>query len=473
MFKYTIRSKWWIRRLLIAGCTLMILVLVSMFVFRGSRPWTCKDTSKCSIRLSVEILNHHQSKCKVTLKEPEHVEIRNNLWQTDEKDGLEMALYSAHLDPRDEYLHYPGSVRVLGVGAHPIDQKIYCHLWYKNLTKPVTVQAMVKDIGRGLEVKKKFYMEYIYTCPIHVMLILPRFVSVQFSKCGFVSSLLPLSVPANWDIRNEKVLSSKGQFTHEYGICVPVAYGQLDPYKIVEWFEFHRILGVTQFTIYNTGITGTGLRAFNHYDNMGMLRFRKMTPPVEDNGFWSKKLATLSALNRCLYENMFSYRYLVIIDLDEFIIPNNTTNYDDMIQSIKKSDEPDPPSWIFQNVYFWYDIKPDKPDPRHLRTLHFIKHVTPDKRGVSAKSFVNPRKCVAVNNHFCLWRTYDVDDYYWTRPVDSATAMVQHYKLCHLGKEECQKSMKKVYTSYRTSKFKDILTENAEDVLVELRLWAH
>jgi len=45
-------------------------------------------------------------------------------------------------------------------------------------------------------------------------------------------------------------LQDKPRQKERLAVCVPVAYGHIDPVKLIEWFEFQRILGVSLVGVY-------------------------------------------------------------------------------------------------------------------------------------------------------------------------------------------------------------------------------
>lgn len=40
-------------------------------------------------------------------------------------------------------------------------------------------------------------------------------------------------------------------------------------------------------------------------------------------------------LNDCLYRNLYSFKYLILLDTDEVIVPVRASNYHDLIELIK------------------------------------------------------------------------------------------------------------------------------------------
>lgn len=93
--------------------------------------------------------------------------------------------------------------------------------------------------------------------------------------------------------------------------------------RLIEYIELNFLLGVQHFTFYNHTVGPHVECVLNHY-------LKQKESPTVDVLEWNldlrsqKEIRTeglLAALNDCLYRNMYKYKYLALVDLDEFIIP--------------------------------------------------------------------------------------------------------------------------------------------------------
>ena len=95
--------------------------------------------------------------------------------------------------------------------------------------------------------------------------------------------------------------------------------------------------------------------------------------------YGSVKLASPASLNDCMMRNVYRYRYAVVIDFDEVIIPRFHDDYAQMLaHMIHKFQLKDRPyTFTFKNTYFFLSFKQDTEQPAYLRTLRFRQRVPP------------------------------------------------------------------------------------------------
>jgi len=96
-------------------------------------------------------------------------------------------------------------------------------------------------------------------------------------------------------------------------------------------------------------------------------------------------LANPASLNDCMMRNVYRYRYTVVVDLDEIIIPRSHDNYTQLMRHInfKYRSHNQPHTYLFHNTYFFLDLQPDVEQPAHMRTASFRQHAPPSPRNVS------------------------------------------------------------------------------------------
>jgi len=103
------------------------------------------------------------------------------------------------------------------------------------------------------------------------------------------------------------------------------------------------------------------------------------------------KLASPASLNDCMLRNVYRYRYTVVVDFDEFIIPRSHDNYSQLIEHINLMYRPHrlPHTYTFHNTYFFLDLAPDVQQPAHMRTAGFRRHAPPSTINASVYSQLN------------------------------------------------------------------------------------
>lgn len=385
----------------------------------------------------------------------------NNLWQVAYSKALTsgtgiVLIFGAYFDARPNI--YKETVRVLGVSTTSNRQSIFCQLWYANQSSPVIVQAVVKDTGRGLGVGGTKYQERLYSCEISQLVIAPHSVSLAFSNCENSTTLIPVHFPSPVKV-------------HDFGICVVIAYGTLNPVALVDWVEFNLLLGVGEINIYDSKIDDKSRQLFQYYQSKGIVNIHQSAPPIQNNWCkWCQKLAVIPALNDCMYRNMFRYKHLVVIDFDELIIPIKHSNLSTLISHLRSTWNIEPASYMFHNAYFFKEFSSRRDVPNYLTSLKYLNRTEPSKYGYSPKSIINPKRCVIMQNHYCMVKTPDLPGSGLIMNVQPQYALSHHYKSCHLKPTECTEMLKKPVLDLSALRFETALTESVHKRLFELNI---
>ena len=176
----------------------------------------------------------------------------------------------------------------------------------------------------------------------------------------------------------------------------------------MEWIEVHSLLGVTHSYIYN-GSLSTEMNAdvFEYYEKRGRLTLIQMPPPaVDDFSEEGARLGSPAALNDCMLRNMHTSRFIIPIDFDEFIVPRLHANYSTMIEHIDRTMnfKESHHTYAFRMAYFFQYFPHDVTQPRSLKTLRIRHRTSAGEFLFGSKSFVDPRLCLSVFNHYCWIR---------------------------------------------------------------------
>ena len=92
-----------------------------------------------------------------------------------------------------------------------------------------------------------------------------------------------------------------------------------------EWIEFHRIVGVEHFYLYNN----------NSDDN-----YREVLEPYIKRNIvtlvdWPKNQAQIEAYKDCIHKYAKETRWMGFVDIDEFVVPRKTDNIYDFLQAFE------------------------------------------------------------------------------------------------------------------------------------------
>jgi len=188
-------------------------------------------------------------------------------WQTQRIQDDILVLFSAFYDDRPAVGVTPW-IRIQGV-AKLANRTHYCHVWYSGCNVPYVTPLVVNTTGRdwGYTLNKVRYIQYMFSCRLPGTEPVPSHVSIVPDECSSASTYLPVHKP----VRAEPDV--------EFGACVAIAFGSIAVEEFIEWIEFSRLLGITEFNVYDAGMINM-TRVFDLYSRRGWLRVHNMPPPV-------------------------------------------------------------------------------------------------------------------------------------------------------------------------------------------------
>lgn len=378
-------------------------------------------------------------------------------WHRHYSGQAEILVYSAFYDNRKAGGNLPW-IRILTLSTR-IKDLPYCYVWYSGIKHPLILRTTRHNSGRGDDLFGTFYKQLLLSCKLPSNSTIPTHVSVVPSLCDSPSMLVPI------------IISQKSQPQVEFGICVTASFGKMDQYEMVEWFEFSNLLGVGEFNIYNTSIKPGIEDVFKYYSDKGMLKLRQMPPVKPDYTFKGGYLNSPASYNDCMLRNMYRYRYIVVIDFDEIIIPNKQCNYTELLRKINANKKLHKPwrSYTFRNTYHFLENRPDQLQPKYLRSLHYRKRNKPNGYMYAPKSFIDPRTCLSVFNHYCWIRFPNLPGDF-TIDVPTDIAISHHFRNCNHGNENCQKYRNDSFNDDIIVQYKEQLDKRVRKVLEMLKL---
>ena len=277
---------------------------------------------------------------------------------------------------------------------NPKTDCMYCKLWKNNSTFYYTSAEQNRIAFRTIS--KQRYISYTYSCPVYDLLPLNMALCLNSTVCSE-----PIKV---------KYTDKPKQPLHDFGVCVRALNGFIQDNNIdsmVEWFEFHQLLGVTEFNLYNSSVASYGSKMkslFEYYKTNNILQFHQMQWSVPYNRESDKEeigeMLQEASITDCMYSNMYRYQRLIVLDLDEIIIPKQAANYYELIQNLTSSDN----KFANGHIHFWADnyfqtLPENNTYPSVLKTMRYQFYVVSNYR---PKSMYNPRLCKYANCHFCL-----------------------------------------------------------------------
>lgn len=157
---------------------------------------------------------------------------------------------------------------------------------------------------------------------------------------------------------------------HNVSICA--IFKNEAPY-LKEWIEFHRLIGVDHFYLYNLSSTDRYRDVLKDYVNQGIVSLIHW-PDLSKN----QKEDTIYALGVQIpaYENAIKYmtphmtKWLVFVDIDEFLLPIEGTTLPEIVEKYK-----DAPGISLTRVFF--DASKIDPLSRHKLIVENTKMTEP------------------------------------------------------------------------------------------------
>ena len=120
--------------------------------------------------------------------------------------------------------------------------------------------------------------------------------------------------------------------------------------NIASWIELNRELGVDHVTIYNQDISSKVYKLLKGYEEDGFVSIVewKLNNPEKRIGVNGQVMV----INDCFYRHLRNAKYILFIDVDELIVPHNTSTLSEMMKQI---DDPKITQYRFYNS-FWHDV---------------------------------------------------------------------------------------------------------------------
>lgn len=157
------------------------------------------------------------------------------------------------------------------------------------------------------------------------------------------------------------------QIPDRMAVCVkPFHFSYDQALYLMEYLEFYALLGVSHFTFYNhtlgprascvldsyqRGLVPGNLTAFDLEPLQPLEQAQNATPRVLKSLHYQRPTVSIlpwnlrmrsqkeirteglfAALNDCLYRTMYRYKYLALVDLDEFIVPRYTDTLNELLR---------------------------------------------------------------------------------------------------------------------------------------------
>ncbi|KAL7648129.1 UNVERIFIED_CONTAM: hypothetical protein RMT77_000030 [Armadillidium vulgare] len=335
-------------------------------------------------------------------------------------------IYSAYYDTR---LGYP-SIRLIAI-IRKWRFKFKCKIWTeKGGTKVLT--------GTAFPIREHGSMKYN-----------PCFIVCKDFNLKKGDSITEVSISLrNFFVTKINVTHlDKRKWEGTFSVCVQPLFDYNKALWIVEFIEFHRILGVEKFFFYNRSMGVDVENTLQYYVKENIVELYDWKVPVDLKDI--RHGAIYGALNDCNLKNVGRYEWTIFVDVDEFILPKKAKNYADLINSLEKKN-----SYVFQNAFFYlywnndtnfsrqYYGSPDslgsklfgsELDGPFLRTAYKTKRISSINHGIRSKYMFKPMFVIDSGNHY-VWEFIGQNS---SLNVSAEDAILHHYRVCEYEGYEC------------------------------------
>ena len=177
---------------------------------------------------------------------------------------------------------------------------------------------------------------------------MPFAVSIVSSSCRQPHNMLRII-----NIRHSS--SGDVDYAANFSVCVPPIFDSFDNVPdLIEFIEVNRVLGAQKFQFYVDCVGPRVDPCLREYARRGIVDIQPWTLPPDIAGVIYYH-GQILAINECLYRMMYRTKYLVIQDLDEFVVPMSSDNWVTMLDSINSltgTDSERIASYNFRNRFF-------------------------------------------------------------------------------------------------------------------------
>lgn len=343
----------------------------------------------------------------------------NNLyWQMLESSNGTFYLYNAFFDNRTRTAPAT-SIRILGMANRIVPAvTTHCQLWYEGEAAPVIAKVeeyryiWVRPYGNY---RQGILQPYLMQCVVPAERrhsAPPLSVSLVEAKCD----------KAKNNLRVVNDVLPPGEQKKDFAVCVKGLDILADiSLRIVEWLELLFLLGADKVFMYDLDVHPNVSKVLRHYEAQGRVEVRALTLPGDQPTarglvrpflkakITSKRQNEVIPYNDCLYRNKDLYKLVLLLDIDEVIVPRTVPDWRQLMRQlapqVMAGDESPYTSYYARNVYFLDDMQEPHGWAADVpRFMHMMQHLYRARNytgpGSYVKAFHDPQRVLTLHNHF-------------------------------------------------------------------------
>ncbi|NGX57175.1 MAG: hypothetical protein K940chlam3_00058 [Chlamydiae bacterium] len=249
---------------------------------------------------------------------------------------------------------------------------------------------------------------------------------------------------------------------YKYFISVTAMFNQEAPY-LKEWIEYHKLIGVEHFYLYNNSSEDHYLEVLQPYVDSGEVDLIDWPSSRSSSWVGAQYVAVDNALEKAKTET----RWLAIIDIDEFFVPLEHYSLIDFLEDHEEYGQ----IVVMWRYYGTSNVEKIPSDKLLIETLLYREEFVPGKVNKS-KCIVKPKAVLKGDVHICelipsyktAYYNEGLEEYppiilnhYWTRDIDFLMS-VKH--------ERQQRLYKRPWTEKEKEYYQNIYNDVLDDTML-------
>ncbi|CAK1596128.1 unnamed protein product [Parnassius mnemosyne] len=347
------------------------------------------------------------------------------VWQPVAGTRFRFYVYSAYVERRTV-----AAVRVIAATKTRGADAVICRLWLPD-NRTLTLKARVKPIRENWNLK---YSATYVLCLLRGSGVKPQ------ETVGASLSVLASSSPNRPPTNLLTVLDTepKSGIEETLHVCVkPFHFSYARDEWLLEWFELNRLLGVSHFYMYNESLSTPVACLLDHYRKQGLVTLLPWKLPIVSK-VEIRTEGQFAAFNDCLYRSMSVAGWLLVIDVDEVVMPRRERTLSALLTALRAAYNPPskaPSAFLFRNAFFYLRWEDDAEAPAPLVTARKTRRwAAPHALKNRSKYALRPRDAVELGNHF-VWELAPGAS---SVGVPTDRALLHHYRIaCEYGGVQC------------------------------------
>uniref|UniRef100_A0A8C8R5F8 Glycosyltransferase family 92 protein n=1 Tax=Pelusios castaneus TaxID=367368 RepID=A0A8C8R5F8_9SAUR len=311
-------------------------------------------------------------------------------------------IIAPYFDKRERNL-----IRVIGIVRHGEVRDLYCWFCCQSDGK-VSVERAEIDVHSDLFGFPYGTADLLCTEPQNCD---TNYVSIHWSPKGNIVQL-------PWfQIKNRE----SHTFSAEFTVCISTMFGNYNNVlQFIQSIEMYKILGAQKVIIYKNSCSKLMEKALEFYMAEGTIEIIPwpITRYLNVSSYWHFSMdakdigyyGQITALNDCVYRNMYRSKFVVLNDIDEIILPIKHLDWKTMMSSLQEQN-PGSGIFLFENHVFPITVYSSN-EAFNISSwstvpgINILEHIyrEPDRPWLfnARKMIVDPRKVIQTSVHSVL-----------------------------------------------------------------------